>query len=275
MGEQHALRAWAGQVDQRADAEGPVADVHRLLLGHLRGPGEVGVALARRGQLRPRRDDDLQGGPVIEREGPVLAGFGEPQVDQLPELLGMLGGQVVQFGAIGVGVVQLPGVVVEVAPAAERGVGGDGFPAVVPDPAGAEHRVELGFARRGRRFHVGAVTHAHAVEPALHMALDRRGALHPQGVQDGRHDVDGVMVLVADLAPAGRRPSRSGPGDDARVGGAAVELVPLPHLERRVERHRPAVRVVVVGPRPAELVQHGQVRRHVIGDPVSEFHFVY
>ena len=65
-----------------------------------------------------------------------------------------------------------------------------------------------------------------------------------------------------------------GPGDDARVSGAAVELVPLPHLERRVERHRPPVRVMVVGLRPAQLVEHGQVRLHVIGDAVGEQHLV-
>ena len=54
----------------------------------------------------------------------------------------MLGGQVVQLSAVGVGVVELPGVVVEVAPAADRGMGGDGLPAVVPDPARSERLVD-------------------------------------------------------------------------------------------------------------------------------------
>ena len=59
------------------------------------------------------------------------------------------------------------------------------------------------------------------------------------------------------------------PRDDARVRGAAVELVALPHLERRVERHRPAVRVVVVGLRAAELVEHRQVLSMSSGMPLE------
>ncbi len=76
---------------------------------------------------------------------------------------------------------------------------------------------------------------------------------------------------VADLAlrlHAGR------PGDDARVARAAVELVALPHLERRVERHRPAVRVVVVRLRAAELVEHRHVGLDGVGDAVRELHLV-
>ncbi len=70
------------------------------------------------------------------------------------------------------------------------------------------------------------------------------------------------------ISPLRLHPGR--PGDDARVGRAAVELVALPHLERRVERHRPAVRVVVVGLRTAELVEHGEVRLQVVGDAVEQ-----
>ena len=60
------------------------------------------------------------------------------------------------------------------------------------------------------------------------------------------------------------------PADDARVGRAAVELVALPHLERRVEGHRPTVRVVVVGRRPAQLVEHREARLEVVGDAVEQ-----
>ena len=87
----------------------------------------------------------------------------------------------------------------------------------------------------------------------LRVPLDRLRRLDAEDVEDRRHEVDRVVVLVADLA-AGLRPGR--PRDDARVARAAVELVALPHLERRVERHRPAVRVVVVRLRAAELVDH-------------------
>ena len=183
----------------------------------------------------------------------------------------MLGGQVVQLGAVDVDVVELPLVVVEVAPAADRRVGGDGLPAVVPDAARPEHRVELGLPlARGRRV-VEAVAHAHAVEVALGVALDRGGRLDAQGVEHGRHQVDRVVVLLADLA-LGLHPGR--PRDDARVGRAAVELVALPHLEGRVEGHRPPVGVVVVGLRAAELVEHREVGVDVVGDAVHEQHLV-
>ena len=79
------------------------------------------------------------------------------------------------------------------------------------------------------------------------------------------------MILVPDLAS---RLHAGGPGDDARVAGPAVELVALPHLERRVERHRPAVGVVVIGLRPAKIVEHGEVGRDVVRDAVEEQHLV-
>ncbi len=106
---------------------------------------------------------------------------------------------------------------------------------------------------------------------ALGVPLDRLGRLDVERVEDRRDEVDRVVVLLADLTArlhAGR------PGDDARVARAAVELVALPHLERRVERHRPAVRVVVVGLRAAELVEHRQVRLDRVRNAVRELHLV-
>ena len=122
------------------DDVGAVADVDRLDLGDVRDIGIVDVTVARPSQLQAGRQQDLQRGPVIEGEGAVGPGRGEPQVDHLPLFVRPLGGQVVYFGPVGVGVVQLPGVVVEVAPAANRRVGGDRLPAVVPDRPRAEHR---------------------------------------------------------------------------------------------------------------------------------------
>jgi hypothetical protein len=106
---------------------------------------------------------------------------------------------------------------------------------------------------------------------ALDVALDGLGRLDAEDVEDGGHEVDRVVVLLADLAlglHAGR------PGDDAGVACAAVELVALPHLERRVERHRPAVGEVVVGLGAAELVDERQVRGDVVRDAVGELHLV-
>jgi hypothetical protein len=99
------------------------------------------------------------------------------------------------------------------------------------------------------------------------VALDGLRSFDAETVEDRRHQVDGVVVLVPDLAlglHAGR------PRDEARVGGAAVELVALPHLERRVEGHRPAVGVVVVGLRATELVEHGERRVEVVGHAVEQ-----
>jgi hypothetical protein len=59
----------------------------------------------------------------------------EPLVDELVELHRVLGGEVVRLGRIVVGVVELPAVLVEVAPAGDRRVDGHRLPALVPDGA--------------------------------------------------------------------------------------------------------------------------------------------
>ena len=102
---------------------------------------------------------------------------------------------------------------------------------------------------------------------SLHVPLDRPRRLDADAVEDRWRDVDRVVVLVANLAP-GLDPL--GPGDHARIAATAVELVALPHLERRVERHRPTIRVMVVGLRAPEFVDHREVRLDVIGNLVHE-----
>ena len=119
--EEHALGAGRRDVDERADHERAVLDVDGLPLGHRRRVREVDVLVARSGELRPRRREDLDRRAVVEREGAVRAGLGEPDVDELPHLVGLLGGEVVELGAVDVGVVELPLVVVEVAPAGDHG----------------------------------------------------------------------------------------------------------------------------------------------------------
>src|SRR6185437_16258390 len=124
-------------------------------------------------------------------------------------------------------------------PAADRRMGCHRFPAVTPDATRAEHAVELPCPCCRSLRVVEAIAHAHAVEGALRMPLDRCGRLHPQRIEDRRDDVNGMVVLLANLAT---HLEAGWPRDDARVACAAVELVALPHLERRVEGHRPAVR---------------------------------
>ena len=69
-----------------------------------------------------------------------------------------------QFRAVRVGVIELPGVLGEVSPPRERRVGGDGLPALMPQAARAEHRVELRVPRSRCRGMVEAVGHADALD---------------------------------------------------------------------------------------------------------------
>ena len=177
--------------------------VHRLGLRNLRDVRVVDVSRARTGQLRTGRQEDFQRRPVVEREAVVTARLRVPEVDHLAQLLRLIGREVMQLGSVDIGVVQLPRVVVEVAPAAQRRVGGDRLPAVMPDATGAEHRVELGLAGRRLGRLSEARAHAHAIEMGLGVALDSGRRLDPQQVQHGRHDVHRVVVL---RPGSGRRP---------------------------------------------------------------------
>jgi hypothetical protein len=98
------------------------------------------------------------------------------------------------------------------------------------------------------------------------MALDPLRRLDTEAIEDGRDDVNRVVVLVPELTP-GFHPGR--PRDDAGVRRPTVELVALPHLERRVEGHRPPVRVVVISLRTAEIVEHSEVLLEIVVHPVE------
>ena len=174
VGEQHALRAGRGDVHQRADGVGAVADVHRLGLGDLGDVGVVDVAVARAGELRPgrvRRSPAGTGRRAGTRRCAPASAYHRLTISR--SLSGCSAGEVVQLGAVDVGVVELPGVVVEVAPAADRRVGGDRLPAVVPDRRGSRASSRTASCGPRARRVVEAGAHAHAVERALGVALDR------------------------------------------------------------------------------------------------------
>ena len=116
LGEQDALGPGRGDVDQGADAEGTTSELDGQPLGDRCRARAVDVAVPFGGELRPRGAEDFDRRAVVQREGAVRARFGEPDADQFPQLVGVLGRQVVRLRAIGVGVVELPVVVVEVAP---------------------------------------------------------------------------------------------------------------------------------------------------------------
>src|ERR1700744_5559077 len=112
----------------------------------------------------------------------------------------MLTGQVVALAAVGFDVEELPAIGVEMPPARRRsGMDGVGEPALVPDPTGAQHGVELGlFTRVCGRISKGCFE-AHAVQWLLRDALDGFGRYDVQQVVDGRADVGNIDIVVSDL----------------------------------------------------------------------------
>ena len=71
--------------------------------------GVVDVAVARGGESSGRGVRMIsERRAVVERERAVGARLGVPEVDQLLQALGLLRGEVVQLGAVDVGVVELP-----------------------------------------------------------------------------------------------------------------------------------------------------------------------
>jgi hypothetical protein len=191
-----------------------------------------------------------------------------PQGDQLLEQLGVLVGEVVDLGAVLLQVVERPVVLGEVTPVRwGAGMQHDRLPAVAPDRTRAEHHIELARLQRLRIGIVEGVAEARALDGPLRVALDDLGRLDAEALVDGRENVAAVRVLVAQLTP-GLDPLW--PVDDHRVSDAAFPGVALEQLARRVERHRPAGGVMVVGLRRAELVDVFQVVVDVVHHSVEE-----
>src|SRR5439155_26367056 len=97
------------------------------------------------------------------------------------------------------------------------------------------------------------------------ISAERLRGFDAADIEDRRHEIDRVVVLLANLA-SGLDSCR--PRDDARVRRAAVELVALPHLKWRVERHRPPVRIMAVGLLSAVLIQSREVLLLRVRHPV-------
>ncbi len=81
----------------------------------------------------------------------------------------------------------------------------------------------------------------------------RRG--QPSDLQQGRDDVNKVVVLCSQLAFTFDLPR---PRDNQRIGVAAVMRILLPALQWRIACHRPAHRIVRIGIRATELVEQSQ-----------------
>ena len=164
----------------------------------------------------------------------------------------MLVGEVARLSAILIDVVELPAIFIEVTLTADRRVHRGRLPAVLPDTAGAQHRVVLTLLLGGCLRGVEAVAHGHTVDRILIDPAVDLGHLQANNLKDGRYDIGGVVVLVTHLALGF---DALGPVDHHRIAGTAGVLrVTLEHLERGGERRGPARRVVVVSLGSAELV---------------------
>ena len=197
-------------------------------------------------------------------------GLGPPALDQLGQLLGVLGGEVVALGTIGGEVVELPRVVVE---RRARLVAGHGLPAVDVHRPVAHHLEVLHRAAGGLGGGGGVegVGHRLAGDRQLLDPAERGGRLDADELVDRRGDVGDVVELVADGAAVG---DAVGPVHDARHVDPALVGVLLVPLEGRVAGLRPAPRVVGVAVRAADVVEvvDGLLRR--LQQEVEELHLV-
>ena len=173
----------------------------------------------------------------------VLDRLLEEQRLHLLDLVGVLVGEVVGEAEVLVHVVELPAVVVEALGSRDLrpgfAVDDGGEPAVVVDAAVAGALVVLGDVPVGGGAVVERVADAHAGHRRLLVAVDDLRLGHADGVEDRRHDVDEVVVLVAQLALGldSLRPVHGHPGHVA----AAVGHLDAPGRRRR-RRRRPSRR---------------------------------
>ena len=248
-------------VDRHGHGVGPVAHVDGHPFGH-RGPAlEVAERVAGAGGGRacgpwPRAPGCRAGSTSLRRAS------SHHSATSSATFSGNSAAQVVRLGDVLGDVVELPDVVVErrvgaqpvVVDRADR-VEGHRLPAVVVDGTRPEHLEVLGDVAAGFALP--------AVRRARRRSWCRRGATarsrrSPRAARrrPARARSAGCRWR-ARTAGAGRhrcRPPAGGQSDDAGVGDAAFVDLALPALERRVARHGPAPRVVVVAERTADLV---------------------
>ena len=176
LGDDHPLRVLVRKRDVGGDRVRLVLDVDDVVLAHRHtGEEDLGVALDQR-RAAGRGGDHPLCAAVVQRQDVVAGRLDQPLPLQLGQLVGHLRGQVVRLGPVGIGVVQLPDVVIEGGRFRRQlprdGVAGDRRPAVVVDAAVAEHLEVLdGVLVLGVPV-VEAVEHARAFHRRLLDALD-------------------------------------------------------------------------------------------------------
>ena len=93
------------------------------------------------------------------------------------------------------------------------------------------------------------------------------GRIDPDEIEQCRHDVDGMHVLVA-CAALGADPG--GPVENEWISDAAFVGIAVEALQRRVTGPGPSPRVVVVGLRRPEVVDPFEILLEALGNEVEE-----
>ena len=195
----------AGGSRRRAAAARPPTPARRPAAARRASAGPTATAPAP--STRPRNES-------ITRQHVVASGLGPPQLDQRAQALGMLGADVVRLGEVvrrgrtapsgPASKSWLPGTQLALDAELRADVVGRRLPAVVVDRAAAEHLEVLRAARRRRRRRRRTTGSSDA--PSIGCCATpstTSGAVDAGGVEDRRHDVDGVAELRAHLAARG------------------------------------------------------------------------
>ena len=135
----------------------------------------------------------------------------------------------------------------------------------------SEHLEILRFATRRCVCVLQARGKTHAFDRLLRNAGNHLGWRNADQLQQRRHQIAGVAEPVADLAA---RRQRVRPGDHQRIANAAAMGVLLVAAQRRVRRHRPAMREVGVGVGAADVVDAPHLLRNRLGLEIVRAHRV-
>ena len=111
------------------------------------------------------------------------------------------------------------------------------------------------------------VDHAYPFDRGLDRALDALRRFQIEGVQHGRHHIDGMGILGTRFALG---LDACGPVDDEGIGNAATVDFFFPAAERGVACVRPTPRIMVVRTRAAQLVDHLQIFLEILRGEIEE-----
>src|SRR5581483_12044212 len=141
----------------------------------------------------------------------------------------------------------------------------------MPEAAMAEHLEILRRGLRRRRCVGDRGGEALAFERYLRRAGDRARRLDTDHFKQGRHEIAGMHELMPQLA---LRLDPVRPRDHEGIADSAAMGVLLVAAQRRVRRHRPAVREIAVRVGPADVVDAADFFRDRLGAEIEWAHRV-